>query len=450
MTDVTDKYYREGTKLAYDKQYGDAILRFDVILKIDPLDDRTWVAKGVCHTHLQEYQVAYRSFGEALKINPNNKRALDNQNIVSQYINLEMPGEIPMPITSTPYYPPSAGKRVFASLSILCGAIAGLAIGIFVVMFLRSSFFLLTGDAAGLFLAFLGFGLVSLIFHALSKSSGGQSKSMLLPVQSNDPTNLPLQPKTANSKPYSHNIWLFGWTLLAIYLIATVPIGGIVIVLVISAISVGIDATIIKAGHGAKSQMNNTSTWKPVEWIILTFLFLIIIYPLYLIKRRAIFERQYSGMYVETSSKNNTFVILGGFIIFFILMSLIGSFGVSTILNSGYPHKTQNVISPSATILPTPIPTSSKPHWGNLELTEEHTEMGDYGWGYISGTVKNRGGSKYSMVIISANLYDDEGNLLGNSRDLVSDLEPYGSWRFNIPVMLKGAEKYKITDITSY
>lgn len=47
-------------------------------------------------THLTQYNDAYRSFGEALKINPNNRRAKDNQDFVSQYIDLEMPKEIPM------------------------------------------------------------------------------------------------------------------------------------------------------------------------------------------------------------------------------------------------------------------------------------------------------------------------------------------------------------------
>ena len=92
MSDVTDLLYREGTKLALKEEYRDAIIKFVEILNIDPLDDRTWVAKGVCHTHLKEYQEAYKSFSEALKINPNNKQALDNQDIISKYIDLEMPG----------------------------------------------------------------------------------------------------------------------------------------------------------------------------------------------------------------------------------------------------------------------------------------------------------------------------------------------------------------------
>lgn len=109
MTDVTDQLYRDGTKLALNKQYRDAIFKFVEILKIDPLDDRALVAKGVCHTHLQEYKSAYEEFNEALKINPNNKRALDNLDVVVSRVELEMPVLPPIssPPTSSPFITPN-------------------------------------------------------------------------------------------------------------------------------------------------------------------------------------------------------------------------------------------------------------------------------------------------------------------------------------------------------
>ena len=381
MTDVTDKYYREGTKLAHDKQYGNAILKFDDLLKIDPLDDRTWVAKGVCHTHLKEYQEAYQSFGEALKINPNNKRAADNQGVVSQYIDQYVPDEIPMPLPSSN---PSPGKpsRVYsASWFLLLWPLIVIVGWIFFV------------PSMNIFTAFF-----------------------LLPF-------------------------------------------GLFMTVLLSGIFIGIDAAGIEAGKGQPSEMSNSLSWKPAEWGLLTFLFLIIFYPFYLIKRKAIWENQYGGGFVKKSTSGVSPVIG---ILLILVLCVIGIpflYGMAT--NVSDTHKTQAVVSSNPTptytsssprtAITTVIPTTkANPRWGDLEVTEYHNEMNDYGWGYISGTVKNLGSRSYGSVIITANLYDSDGALLGNSMDIVSNLEPYGTWKFNIPVILKGVDKYRITDITAY
>ena len=62
----------------YDKANLKALEIVEKALEIDPLLDKAWEIKGLAHFRLKDMEEAERSFVEALRINPQNRRARDN------------------------------------------------------------------------------------------------------------------------------------------------------------------------------------------------------------------------------------------------------------------------------------------------------------------------------------------------------------------------------------
>ena len=84
-----------------------------------------------------------------------------------------------------------------------------------------------------------------------------------------------------------------------------------------------------------------------------------------------------------------------------------------------------------------------------LKVEDVNGTTDSSGFGYITGKVRNTSSRPYSMVYIEFNLYDDQGNLVGNGNDMVSNLEAHGTWSFKVTTT-QGVSKYKLKDITGY
>jgi tetratricopeptide (TPR) repeat protein len=134
---MSDDLFDEGSKLVLNRQYKEALAIFNLVVEKHPENDQAWVAKGVVHTHLKEYRKAYNAFGEALKINPANQKAKDNQAIVTKYIQMEPPiepGNKPQP---SHHVPKSISKNIFWIIVVII-----LVVGLVAIIFLSSAMFL--------------------------------------------------------------------------------------------------------------------------------------------------------------------------------------------------------------------------------------------------------------------------------------------------------------------
>ena len=135
------------------------------------------------------------------------------------------------------------------------------------------------------------------------------------------------------------------------------------------------------------------------------------------------------------------------FIIFFAGV-IAGLFGVK--------HKDANTIQEQVS----PIEPEKKPKQENeqevqkeikhgVEVINYKGEVGEYGNKFIVGTVKNYDNRQYTYVQIEFNLYDQNRVQVGSTIANVSNLEPYGTWRFKtivddatVLVKLKGISKF--------
>lgn len=126
---------------------------------------------------------------------------------------------------------------------------------------------------------------------------------------------------------YKPNYLLFIWPFFGIFF-AFGGFIGMIICALFSGIFIAIDANMIRAGRGKESETSSLVSWKPWEWFLLTALFLIVFYPLYLIKRRDIFKfNYYTTNLSERRGMSNS---LG---IFFLLIVL----GIAFVLFIGVP-----------------------------------------------------------------------------------------------------------------
>ncbi len=68
--------------------------------------------------------------------------------------------------------------------------------------------------------------------------------------------------------------------------------------------------------------------------------------------------------------------------------------------------------------------------------------------GSITGTIDNLGTSEWDLVQVEFNLYDKDGNQVGNASDLVQNLESRGRWKFKAGFLDEGVVKYKLKAVT--
>ena len=92
-------------------------------------------------------------------------------------------------------------------------------------------------------------------------------------------------------------------------------------------------------------------------------------------------------------------------------------------------------------------PQSSKP---DLELIENGTENGEFGTGYIVGSIRNNTSRRYGYVQIEINLYDDSMAQVGSTMANANNLEPGGIWRFKAPLLERNARQYRVVNIKGF
>lgn len=95
-------------------------------------------------------------------------------------------------------------------------------------------------------------------------------------------------------------------------------------------------------------------------------------------------------------------------------------------------------------------PPVSKRKKSDLEVSNVHSEMGEFGIWYVCGTVTNNTDQTYSYVEVEINLYNDSGQQVGSTFDNVNNLEPGGSWNFRALVMEEKATKYKVVNVSGW
>lgn len=72
--------------------------------------------------------------------------------------------------------------------------------------------------------------------------------------------------------------------------------------------------------------------------------------------------------------------------------------------------------------------------------------------GYLTleGTIKNNTNKKASYVQVEFNIYDKDGNQIGTALDNVNNLEAGGTWKFKAMALEKGADTYKLAEISGW
>jgi len=153
------------------------------------------------------------------------------------------------------------------------------------------------------------------------ESNRDKNKGKLTPLSQPVPT-VPPPPQYGSAPKYQSNILLFIWPFLGAWLCAWWRgIGGLLFIFS-SSIFIYSDADKIKADKIKAETYPSTFdaiTWKPWEWGVITFFFWIIGYPLYLYKRRAIYETKNNLQRTSTSPVK----LLAGVIGFFIILAII-------------------------------------------------------------------------------------------------------------------------------
>ena len=97
-----------------------------------------------------------------------------------------------------------------------------------------------------------------------------------------------------------------------------------------------------------------------------------------------------------------------------------------------------------------PISQTSKPTVKNLELITINKCRLDYGARGICGTIKNNSSHTYRYAEISINLYDYNGNLIGNTLSNINNFKPNRYWKFQAPVIEYNATSFEVEEISGF
>ncbi|MAH48849.1 hypothetical protein CMI37_23685 [Candidatus Pacearchaeota archaeon] len=87
-------------------------------------------------------------------------------------------------------------------------------------------------------------------------------------------------------------------------------------------------------------------------------------------------------------------------------------------------------------------------HNGTWSLFE--WKQDELGLRYLTGTVANRSSNEYSFVQIDFYLYDKTGAQVGSTSAFISNLEPYGTWKFEALVLEENAVRAKFKGVTGF
>ena len=82
-------------------------------------------------------------------------------------------------------------------------------------------------------------------------------------------------------------------------------------------------------------------------------------------------------------------------------------------------------------------------------VTDLQTSRNENGFPVIRGIATNVSASLVKDVFVKFNLYDERGNLIGNTLDNASNLEPGGRWVINVVKPLQ-FHSFKVTEVNTY
>ena len=84
----------------------------------------------------------------------------------------------------------------------------------------------------------------------------------------------------------------------------------------------------------------------------------------------------------------------------------------------------------------------------NLEVTESHVCSMGYGLTAICGTVVNKSNRNRGYIQVDINMYDGNGNIIGNTNDGIDNLEGNSTWKFSAPIVETNVDHYKIKKVS--
>lgn len=84
-------------------------------------------------------------------------------------------------------------------------------------------------------------------------------------------------------------------------------------------------------------------------------------------------------------------------------------------------------------------------------LTNDSGNSDDF-WYSITGDVTNNTSSDYSYVSVEFNVYDSDGNQIGNCFDSTNNLEAHGTWKIEALCDgdVKNIKSYKLIEFSSF
>ncbi len=82
----------------------------------------------------------------------------------------------------------------------------------------------------------------------------------------------------------------------------------------------------------------------------------------------------------------------------------------------------------------------------DLEVLNSKMEYCEWGKS-VKGTVINNSSETKSLVQIFINLYDSQGNQVGDTYDNISNLAPNTKWKFEAPILEDNVSRYEITEV---
>jgi hypothetical protein len=266
------------------------------------------------------------------------------------------------------------------------------------------------------------------------------------------PAPAPQIPEPPDS--YRQNMLLIGLFLAGLACLF-VPVIGFILVIFIeiaSAYFVYKDAQALGAGRAPGS-------WSPLILGILVLLFGLIALPIYILRRKSIYEKGKAAFREGRTEINRTgglvavLIIIGAIVVIFIVSAIIAAAFLSPI-GPTTPAGTESLKSvPALVTVGGTIAmdgNATKPRWGDLEVEDWGWTTGDRGLHYLTGTVKNVGPTNYAYAQIEFTVYDDSDAEVGSSFDTITNLEPYGTWKFKAPVVEDTATTASLKSIAAY
>lgn len=86
----------------------------------------------------------------------------------------------------------------------------------------------------------------------------------------------------------------------------------------------------------------------------------------------------------------------------------------------------------------------------SLSLSDVTVGTGQTGIRSVIGTATNRTNGQLHFAVVKINLYDGQGNLLGNTIAQASNVESGAHWRFEAPIMYASTAAYKVVEVDAF